>query len=410
MADDFGTLIKEYFYKKGKYTDEDKYTDEFFRTKVNDLLKTAKGRSFSMYVPKFIHPDIGKNDIGFHPFYPRSENDGYLRTGKVPDYMDSFGNAAQIELTDLLSLIIGGKPLFLHIQNQTEILTEFSKYLGQEEDAIYKTVSEMLKQDSSLSTDERLKQVYFPAGDNDSYFIISPLFSMPVVTSFNDSILKNSDYNNNPVKQDSKKARSAQNYELKNDYLEGGYWQVPGLVKIKYGGSKPQNISKYNSISKGLFFIKSLPPKINKRKVRIPKRSLLHESINRKSARYFMLFENLDKLFKIEKNNQQIRKDIKIGLLNLLQELALDIAVIRNEIKIEAIPYSGELEDDEYLLLYGNDERFENHDWLESISGKISRWFFESYVDVIKNPVCFSDAEYEYVRQIIINNKEILIQ
>ena len=117
----------------------------------------AKQRKTSTHVPKFTHPST---DIGFTNLIilPNPEADGYIRTENVPEYLDSFGNAAAISASELMFLEIDEKPLFKHLQQKTDIGKEFAASFKDEEFPVVDSFLEMMKTTTS-ATDSRTRQV-----------------------------------------------------------------------------------------------------------------------------------------------------------------------------------------------------------------------------------------------------------
>ncbi len=372
---------------------------------INIAQKDAKQRKTTTHVPKFIHPSI---DIQFTNLIisPHPEADGYIKTSNVPAYLDSFGNAASIAASELMFLMIEEKPLCKHLQEGTDIGKEFISSFENEEFPVVDRFLEMIKTSPSI-TDSRTRQVFFPVGDG--YHIITPLMSSPVMNKLITTLNKNRDYNNNPTNSDDKNPPKAKDLEEKGKYLEGGYWTFFNTVNIKFGGAQPQNISLLNKNVRTFKFIKSLPPKIRKRKIRIPSVSFFSDSIYIKADRYLTLFRALDKIYKSDEKNKEIRDKRDKYMFALLEEIATDIASVRFEISLFEGEYKGSLDSAEYIMLYEDEKRYETDEWLITISEKFAGWFFNTYKKLIDKPLSFSDVEYRYVKDYAFKNKEVFI-
>ena len=182
-------------------------------------------------------------------------------------------------------------------------------------------------------------------------------------------------------------------------------------VDIKFGGSKPLNISTLNNKAKGFKLLKSVPPQIRKRKIRIPVTSFFSDSVYVKADRYSNVFTAIDRIFKTERNNEDIRDKRDEYYYSLLEEIATDIAAVRNEISLFEGEYKGALDPAEYMMLYENEKRFEDDEWLRTISETFAKWFLnDAYPKIISEPVTFGDAEYRHVRDFAFKNKEVFIQ
>lgn len=373
---------------------------------VNIAQKDAKQRKTATHVPKFMHPSI---DIQFTNLIilPNPEADGYIKTSNVPEYLDSFGNAASIAASELMSLVIDEKPLCKHLREETDVGKEFIASFENENFPVVDSFLEMMKTSPS-TTDSRTRQVFFPVGDG--YHIITPLMSSPVMNTFVMVLNQNRKYNNNPIGSDSKNPPRAKDLENDGKFLEGGYWTLTNTVNINYGGKKPKNISCFNNKAKTIRLMKSLPPEIRRRKIRIPSVSFFTDSVYSKASRYSDLFLELDKIFKDEKKNIEARERRDKYLLGILQQIASDIAAVRYEISFKEGKHKGSLDSAEYIMLYEDEKRYEDDEWQKTISEKFSSWFFTTYKTIVDKPLSFGDAEYRNVRDYALSNKEVFIQ
>ena len=366
----------------------------------------ASQRHFSTHVPKYTDPSA--NGVSNIVFSGKKQNNGYVCSSNVEYYLDSYGTAAAIPGTDFLSLEIQGKKLYQHLEENTEVSKELFAFLDQEKDIVEENFKKALQGDGISATNGNLRQVFFPISDED-YCIITPVMSMPVLNSFNSFIKKNNEYNYNPLNSTVKTPEKVYDFKKKNKYLEGGYLQINDLVDIPYGGANPQNISSFSIKVRNKYAIKSLPPVLTKRKIKIPIHKFFYESLLIKRPRYSDIFNKLDNIFKLNRNNKDIRDARDVWLLRLIEEVESDIFSVREEIKNLDFPYNGSLNDSEYLMLYEDEKRYGNDSWLVDISEEFTHWFFNSYAKVVKNPFNFSDTEYRFIRDFVLDNKECFI-
>ncbi len=371
---------------------------------ILEILKIASQRQFATHVPKFIHPDA---IVSYPNIIHKYDPDGYIRTGNIPEYMDSYRNAGAMAATDFMSILVDDMPLYKHISESSLVAEDFFSFIGTDCSEAREILEGMIKANLPYCTDSRLRQVFFPLEDG-SYHLITPLYSSSLIYSFNQTLIKNKEYNNNPGNVDENTPMSVYEYERKNLYLENGYWELPNLVDISYGGSKPQNISFLNSLLKRQQLIKSVPPKITNRKIRIPKSNFFYESINQN--KYKAMFEKIHAIFNLDINNIRIRNARDNCLLNILGEIALDIASVRYEIEKNTIIASDSLSVAQEIMLFGKEERYENSDWQSIIAKEFSKWFFTTYKKLIKNAIRFGDAEFNFIEGFAIDHKEVFIQ
>lgn len=391
-----------------RYENFDSNVDAECKAWIIEMSKQANQRVFSTHIPKFIHPDIKQftNIL----VIPNKDNDGYIRTGNVPQFMDSFGNAAAMPATDLMSLEIDNIPLYEHLRKETDVAKELIAFLGEEGTTVRKNFMKMLSPCNLSSTDSRARQVFFPTNDKDEYHIITPLMSSPVLYQTNRILNENRKYINNPKNSDARTPQKARDFEKNNKYLEGGYWTLSDTVNINYGGTKPQNISNFNNQVKTIKLLKSLPPQLRYRKIRIPINSFFTDSVYIKTDRYSTLFVSLDTIYNNDRNNFEVKNLRDKLMFSLLEEIAIDIKTVRFEISQNYGDYKGALDLAEYIMLYEDEKRYESNEWLLEISEKFARWFFSSYKKIVETPVSFADAEFRYVRDFALENKEIFVQ
>ena len=400
MLDD---TIKKYILPKLKAQKQD---ENECRNWIVNLSQVAAQRKFVTHAPKFIHPDI---NCSYTPTKLTRENDGYIKTVNVRPYLDSIGNAARLPASEFMNLSINGKPLYRHLIEDTDIAKDFITFLGENGNAVKENFMKMFSTENP-STDSRVRQVFFPTGTKKEYHIITPLMSSAVMYELNETLIENNQYNNNPTNSVEKNPMKARDFEKKSKYLEGGYWTLFDTVNIHFLSSNPQNISSLNKDIRNFQLIKSLPPQIRQRKIRIPLNSFFTDSVYIKAERYSSLFTKLDRIFKETRHDITIRELRNKYMLSLLEEIATDIASVRNEIELNEGAYRGSLDSSEYIMLYENEKRYEDDEWLINISEKFSRWFFNSYIKIANSPLSFGDAEYRYVRDFVFENKEMFIQ
>lgn len=392
----------------GRIIEENKeIPDDFIVYWIVGLSCILNQRRFTTHVPKITHPDI--KAIPGLIAHCEAEADGYVRTGNVPFVLDSTGNAGALAATEFLLLEVNDIPLYQHVREESDIAEQLYDFLGEYGQDVRERFRAALGPLDNSATDSRARQVYFPIGE-DNYVILTPLVSMPVMYRLKSIIAENQAYVKNPLHAKGQTSESAFNLEKKNKYLEGGYWDIPDLIDIEFGGAEPQNISLINSKAKVFKLLNCMPHEIRKRRIRIPKHNFFVESINPRNNRYINLFEQLDKLMLCDRNNMKIRNQRDIYLLSLMDEVALDVAAVRYEISQTEQTYNGSLNSAQYFMLYEDDKRYEDTLWLDSLCDDFARWFFDAYKKIVSKPVKLGQDEFIYVRSFAHDNKEVFIQ
>lgn len=386
-----------------KKTGQETVTDEEIRQWLSDMSEKAQQRKFVTHIPKTVHPGAQVTNILVKS---ERENDGYIRTANLPEFLDTVGNATFLPISGLLNLFVDDRLFYQHLRDDTNVSKEFVDFIGLDGETVRDNYLKTFLSDDTSVTDGKMRQVYFPVDDSD-YYVITPLMSSTVMHAFKAALEKNDKYNSNPLDLPNK--LSARQLEARGQYLEGGYWNLPNLVTVSYGGDKPQNISSDNLLSKERKLIKSLPPEIRKRKIRIPLTSFFKESVYSKAGRYVEIFSALDKIYKCPRNNIDIRSKRDDYMLALLEEIAVDIAAVRYEISFGDSEYRGSLDSAEYTMLYEDDKRYESDEWLEKIAEKFTRWFFDTYKKIVKKPFEYGVAEFQFVKDFSVDNRGIFV-
>ena len=371
---------------------------------ILSVSKIAVQRRFCTHISKFIHPDANVSCLITN--LPK-ESDGYIRTGNVEDYIDSYGNAAAMPASDLMNLIVDDLPLRDHIRKETIVSKEFFAYLRDKSTEVKQNFQKMLTDE--IRTDFRIRQIYLPTNDQ-SYVLATPLFSVPVLHELNTKIRENTNRLYNPTNSTEKNHKTAYAYKKENLFLDDGYWILPTCMNTSYGGSQPQNISTFNLMIKEHTLLKSMPPSISKRTIRIPKHSFFTDSIYIQNPRYIELFEKLDRIFHLDEKNKQIKETRDKYLLSILSEISIDIATVRYEISKVPKPNNIYLPEAELIMLYKNEERFNNEEWQKDIALEFARWFMDFYKRNFKNAISFSDYETSFIQNFAFDHKEMFIQ
>ena len=100
--------------------------------------------------------------------------------------------------------------------------------------------------------------------------------------------------------------------------LDESYTQIYDLTEVGFGGTKPQNIScGNNSIGGRCYLLNSMPPKLTKRDIAIPKKNFFKDTLNVRS--FYNLFKSLHYVYRETNNNLNIRthaRNIEMAIIN----------------------------------------------------------------------------------------------
>lgn len=212
---------------------------------LDDAAKRAKQITLVTHAPKFTHGDargIGARVEG-------QEGEGFLSTASLTTpAIDVIGNAAALDVANLLLLEADGKRLVDQIQDgDASSLAVFTKDKVQLE-----TWCDGLSQalvGSTLTTHTLAKQTYFPV--DRGYHLLSPLFA---------SSLCHALYQRIDQARFGDEAKAAREARRKNECSDLNVVDFPHLAEQHFGGANQQNVSLLNSKRNGRAYLLSCQP------------------------------------------------------------------------------------------------------------------------------------------------------
>lgn len=353
--------------------------------------KRAKQLNLVSHPSKFSHPGAKTSSVIAQA---RPENDGLLRFGNVKQVeMDVFGNAAAIDVFKFLSLKLqDGQTVLEHLENQSESIQQQFAIPSESFDALHRGFME-IKSDggSQVATSGKVKQVYFPVEKEEAgYHLLSILTSSGMMYKLKQRI--------NHIRF-SEEAKQAREDRKSGEYNADGVREIYDLTAIGFGGTKPQNISILNNANGGVaYLLKSTPPNLAMRKVRLPKKSFFTQTLN--LWEFNWIFSQLNYVLSDWQNNI----DIRLKRDELFAEAVYQASDKLWEVRaIEA----GWSKSDTYVSLpqwqknwldaaYER-ERSDNDDYIDQAVEGFSRWFinaFEAYLKVAK--IKFDDTDIRH--------------
>jgi CRISPR-associated protein Csy1 len=364
---------------------------------------TIKQSRFSSTHPStFSHPDAKTTPISFNGVY---KNDGYFRTGNVKSSVDFdvFGNAATdnkvYDLTQFLRIeYFNG----LNVLNLFELGHEdakgFCELFKLDIEEVKDTFSKCSNKPSRLRSSKLVKQVYFPV--TDGYHQLSILSSSVNITTLKhkiDSI------------RFSKSASEARESRRNGQLHESGYDDILELTVTGYGGTQPQNVSVLNSQNAGrAYLLKSAPPTIEKRAVRLPTSDFFSQSLRSWLFKEPML--ELHKFMALDINNMKIRAAISNTIVYIAKMVVKEASTLRDaETGWSAREHYHGL--DEFQRIWLDDAhistRLEQSDWIKPLSRQFARWFLATYEKVLSSDAfTLGDQELFHVESFIIETLE----
>lgn len=316
---------------------------------------------------KFSHPDAKISPLLYQG---TSSTDGFVRSGNVTVPTDVLGNAAALDVYGFLSIqLTDGNTIFQHIESGSQMLREL---LGVEQAVFDEWRVGFLKiksDDDAIKTDGNIKQVYFPVSNG--YHLLSVLTPSGLVTQNRERIRQMK------FAEEAKVAREARK---NNETSESGLNDINDLLKLKFGGTQPQNISKLNSGNAGeAWLMPSLPPAFSPKYVRIPRRNFFESLFLDEPIK--LTFATLHRMFTTDYNNVNIR-DGRRKCLESIFDWVFDRATFYQQ-------HTAGWTDDESVRLpvaqkiwldqARFNERDEHLDWQDEIAEAFSAWTIVTY-------------------------------
>lgn len=360
--------------------------------------KKAGRLAITSHPPKFSHPDVSKKSITSTCAVAECKNDGFLRTGNVANTLsDIFGNAAtQGAIYELLLLKLSdGKTVLTHLEENTDFIQQQFKFASISFDELRDNFL-AIKQDKSskIRTSGQVKQVYFPV-END-YHLLSVLTPSGLMFALKEKI--------NSIRP----TKELREIEKNKVFHEHGFDELRDLTIIRFGGTKPQNISVLNSKFHGeAYLLPSIPPSFKIRNFQIPTSDFFKNCIY--PSLYKDSFEAFHRLITANINNINIRD----GRNNII-EFVIDEIIERSwQIRQLDAGWSEKTNLPIYQKIWLDnaflEERENSDDWLNRVIKELAHWFFDAYKKVIQDPELLGDEDLRHIRTIVEENQDGLL-
>jgi CRISPR-associated protein Csy1 len=373
--------------------------DEIFELKLEcekifslqEWLPNASSRagqiSISTHPCTFSHPSARKNKNGYVSSIvstAKQKNDGYLRSGNVNVETDALGNAAALDVYKFLTLKMDDNiELIEHIKNDSDIAKGLLNIKNHSYDELKHGFLAMVDNSKDSVTSEKIKQVYFPVEDN-NYHLLSILTNSGIVYHLRKKL---DDMRFGEIVKELRDKRK------NNEFSEDGFIEIYNLTTIGYGGTKPQNISVLNNKNGGkAHLLNSMPPILKTRDIVFPKRNFFSESL-----RYWELKETffaLDKLFKTEYKNQNIRNAKYYRYEEIIDKIIERMWAVKFVANEQYFEKNSQLKVHQKIWLLDEQSREKNDEWLDKLFKEIISWFTQSFEKVIgKKLIIYGKAE-----------------
>lgn len=365
--------------------------------------KRAGQISMATHPCTFSHPSARKNKNGYVSSVISDAHfaeDGFLKSGNVNVETDALGNAAALDVYKFLTLELSdGKPLISHIKQDTESATSLLSIKGQSYQELKNGFMVMSESSVKNITSSKIKQVYFPVGAD--YHQLSILTNSGLIYKLRERI---------DAIRFSEKNKIIRALKRNNENSNEGFFELYNLTTIGYGGTKPQNISVLNNRNGGkTHLLQSLPPSIEKRTIRFPKRNFFAESI-----RYWDcqdVFQALHEIFKTDYNNLKIREGRDYRFQDIMSRIIARMWAVRGVEQSQYRAESSQLKGYQktWLLNEHAQQREDSEQWLDELCKAISIWVIKGYQKTLgKQAIRLGEDERLKINEIIHQNREAL--
>lgn len=319
--------------------------------------------------------------------------DGYIRTGNVDYQLDVSGNAAVIDKYKFLCLrLSNGLTVLEAFELSDPLLQSYIIRSGLQFSDIAKSFLQIKSDIDRYATSSLVKQVFFPIGQG-QYHLLSILNSGGLM-----SVLKHR-------LEEAKDTFFNESKLLENNKVDQITYDIYfDLVKIGFGGNKPQNISFINNAEQGKFYLlPSMPPSLDPEYVRLPKSDFFDQVLYAKEAQIECILTSLDKLIKCDVNNVNVRKGIRQCIDSLIDEILLRAQALQcmepgwsDKPEITLPLYQKKWLDKAY-----SEDAEQDQTWKLMMAERIARWIISAYENTIKDAEVFGDPEFEMIKKYV---------
>lgn len=363
---------------------------------IDKLSEDSKHGTVVSHPAKMTHPECK-----FPKFFASSDSspDGFARTGNSRVVFDMHINAVNLKVFKFISLDYLQKPLLEYIKNKD--LQVLMKLFGVAENQAKTWVENFTAciANEDKRTNQRIRQVYFPAGGN--YHSLSILTPSGLVFSLKEKI--------DTINDRSPSAYSGKKQKKDNRYSKEGFSTVPNLTVTRHGGEHPKNISGLNNKYQTYYLLQSIPPILKKRNIRFPNHNFFSESF--RYYEYREVFDGLHKLFKTDYNNIRIREGRDYRLQDLVDRIIDRMWAVRAVCNEQYHSKESRLQPHQKIWLCDENHqaREEENDWLDKLCAEIASWSIRTYEKLLgKQAFKLGESERQHILEIVNENREAL--
>lgn len=374
----FGDYVEAEAEKKGK-------------SKAEWLMEVAQNAGkcqFSTHIGRFSNPDVTVNwqaQINNKPMEP------YVSTASVACSTDIFVAANYLATAGLLQLELeDGATFYEHIKTGDELLKQDIKELHLDYKALREAILAVKSYETADSSDERLKQVYFPVGD-DAYHLLTVLPPSSIIQEV---------YARIKAMEECAK----QTHDKKSETYGDEHFRIYNLVSQKFGGANPRNLSFGNNRRAGRsYMLPSIPPVLEKRDIIYPRKNFFRETLRLKH--FTGLFQYLHARYIDRRNNKDIRLSVR-KVERQIMDLVLQRVYALRQLE-QGWSDKRELSREQSIWLDDKykDLRCGDKEWQEKIAEDFTKWVMNSYRIIMgKEKLVLGDGEFDALYEEILED------
>ena len=290
------------------------------------------------------------------------------------------GKFSQKETAEEQKADLAAKTAWQYFREDSPFIRKEIESLGVEYEPLREKILKIRPQEVPQMTDTRLRQVYFPTGEDD-YHLLTVIPPVSMMFSLTEQV-------------ETASRSQGRCRDKESEHYGESYFIFPDITRAAFGGSQPQNMSCRNT-SLGVDILPSQPPILSGRKIKLPKRNFFSDSLYWR--RFSDTLSDLDALFRDQRHNLETRERREDIILDFVEAILYEA----NRLQILPAGWSKETElsDEQAVWLdevYGS-QRQADMDWIWPVCLDFARWLVDAHKRFCREQkrslIALSDAE-----------------
>ena len=343
------------------------------------------------HIARYTNPDVA---ISIHDD-SQPVGQGYLTTADITaeDDLVVKGGAAYMAFASFLvgkfsqkatveeqKADLTAKTAWQYFREDEPFIRKEIESLGIAYEPLREKVLEIQPQEVPRQTDTRLRQVYFPIGE-DGYHLLTVISPVSMMFSLTEKI-------------ETSYRLQRRCRDKNSEHYGKSYFIFPNITRTSFGGAQPQNMSCRNT-SLGVDVLPSQPPILRGRRISLPQRNFFSDSLYWR--RFSDTLANLDTLFRDQRHNCEMRERRENIILDFVE------VILYEADRLQTLPAGWskdtELSDEQAVWLDAAycSQRQADTDWIWPVCLDFARWLVNAYRrfchDGKLKEILLSDAE-----------------